>query len=321
MLHQEVKQLSLQFHHYRYMTTTLEEKGRGLLRNALNIDDLDLSSGTEPKPRHSTYLLPLDSSGEMCTEDGEVNSPIHHVLQELVPKPYVSKLTCQSSPLIHNVREHRVDNVISEGKMLTWSSCIMFGEGKLSLSGNQLHSAIGQCSQRTFAFMEETKHDHKSMKKPRDVVWAFFYDKTDIGFYCRRRNETVLFPFNLPENFNTKSHEVVFEKKPFLRNGVLESGGRCLWHLLRTKSMLGYHGKDISQPVFSVNGKHQSWRTIQVLSQRIKYDALSSVVIAVNQSVDLDDYSASSDPTHVVKLSLAHTDEVEIYKKSVESPM
>lgn len=53
-----------------------------------------------------------------------------------------------------------MDVVVRCGEILTWSTVIMFFEGKLKLTNNDESEVIGQCSRRTFAFMEETKHEH-----------------------------------------------------------------------------------------------------------------------------------------------------------------
>ena len=132
----------------------------------------------------------------------------------------------------------------------------------------------------------------------------------DPGFYCRRRDATILFPFELPESYRQDCLEVVFEVQSFHTDSLLCNGGKFLWRLLRAQDVLGYYGKEESQPWISLqsSGSH-SWRTLSVISQRCYPEGtktLSSVVIAVNE------LGSGSSPTHVAKLfSNEHDKKVE----------
>ena len=296
-LTRKVEKLTLDVNSIRHKTTSVAERGREIMDSYgfLKTDVVHLFEG-EP-PRTVSFSTDPNDARTLEGEDYNVNAPTHRMLENLIPQEYMSHLTCKSSPLMHNVNEYRVDIVINEGIILTWSSCIIFGEGKVKLTGYDLNSAIGQCSQRTFAFMEETELDHLSTKRRRDVVWAFFFDDTSIGFYCRRRDATISFPFELPESC---SLEAIFEVQSFHTDSLLCSGGKFLWRLLRAQDVLGYYGKEESQPRISLqsSGSH-SWRTLSVISQRCYPEGtktLSSVVIAVNE------LRSGSSPTHVAKL-------------------
>lgn len=298
-LTRKMNKLSQEFNCFRYKTTSVAERGGEIIScGFLQTDDVLMLCKGEPPPE-VVFRTDPNGAGKLSGEDYEVNGPTHRMLEKLIPEIFLSHLTCKSSPLMHNVNEYRVDIVINEGIVLTWSSCIIFGEGKCTLTGYDLKSAIGQCSQRTFAFMAETEVDYLSTERSRNVVWAFFFDQTQIGFYCRRRNETILFPFKLPEMCPENCLEVVFSVQPFHTDTRLDSGGQFLWRLLRTPHVLDYYGKEKSQPCISLqsSGHRDSWRSLSVLSQRHypeETNVLSSVVIAVNQS--------GSTPTHVAKL-------------------
>jgi hypothetical protein len=298
-------ELQAQINHERYQTTTLEERGHKLISKKINIDVLKgiLCDQNPPETYTKIHFENNPREKEGKTEDDQVNEPTHKILRELLPEMFESQLTCKSSPLVHNMREHRVDIIIKDGSLLTWSSAVMFGEGKIQLKGNPLMQAIGQCSQRTYAFMEETQHDYLTVIEPRNVVWAFFCDETNIGFYCRRRNENTSFPFNLPPTIDKQCLEVCFDVVSFRKNGTLEIGGKLLWQLLRTPKVLGYENKESSQPTIALQACHRtSWQCLNVISQRVdeKTGELRSAIIAVKQS--RDSFPQSEYPTHVVKL-------------------
>ena len=285
----------------KYQTTSLVERGEKLCEDALTIDNVEVSQSDIVVHDNISELCKIDKDEEkkMCKEDYSVNAPTCRLLNSLAPAPFETVLTCNSSPLQHNLHKHRVDFVVMDGMILTWSTVVMFFEGKSNPKDYEWHTAIGQCSQRTSAFMEETRHNHLLMDKPRNLIWACYYDEVNIGFVCRRRDTNTDFPFTLPPNCSSEPLEVVFKKVPFHSKDTLLIGGKFLWHLLRTPEVLGYYSATASQPQVTLSS---AWRPLSV---HVRADhgstSVSSVIIAVNESRNSPVQSAS-EPTHAVKL-------------------
>ena len=323
VVQKEMEEMKVQLRHSKNLTTTLTERGEELLKRPLIFTDcVSLCEGQPDETNFKTeFEIDTKSESSMSKEDNSVNFPMYHVLQKLVPPPFRSCFTALSSPLQHNCHEHHVDNVVYDGKIVAWSTVIMFFEGKCKLTDNDLKLAVGQCSQRVSAFMEETKHDHLLSIKPRNIVWACYYNRSYIGFVCRRRDTNTNFPFNLPSGYDNDQLEVVFSKVPFQDEGALQEGGKILWRLLRSKDVLGYFNREESQPSLCLN---KPFRPLLVQPRNrhkatdINATDITTIIVAVDRSNNSPAHNSVSAATYAVKFFSTENEyrhELSVYEK------